>query len=104
MGPTEVFRILTDPYSVRILEATYENPKTAVQLNREYDIPIAACYRRIKWLESAGLLVCTDRIPTKKDKRISIYASRLKKAFIYFDKEKLKLRVDLADGGVMNYE
>jgi len=104
MDALKVFRILTDNYSVRILEATHEDSKTATQLSRKYNIPIAACYRRIRWLEEAGVLKCVDRILSIKEKRIGTYTSQLKKASIFCEDGKIKLKIELTDGKVMKFK
>src|SRR5207247_4688466 len=71
MDPLEASRLVTDEYSAKILVATFRKAKSAIDLSREYGIPIAACYRRIHGLERAGLIRCTERALTQKGKRIS---------------------------------
>ena len=104
MNALKVLRVLTDGYSVKILEATHEGPKTAIQLSRKYHIPIAACYRRIKWLEEAGVLTCVDGILGAKERRIGAYTSRFEKASMFCKKRKMRLKIKLTDGGVLNFE
>jgi len=89
---------VTDEYSAKILVATFKKPKSAIELSRDYGIPIAACYRRIHGLEKAGLLRCVARALTQKGKRISLYMSQLKNAYIFFEDGKLKVRFQLASG------
>ncbi|MFQ5883573.1 MAG: ArsR/SmtB family transcription factor [Thermoplasmata archaeon] len=98
MDPLEASRLITDEYSAKILVATYKKPKSAIELSREYGIPIAACYRRIHALEKAGLIRCTERALTQKGKRISLYLSQLKNAYIFFENGKLRVRFQLASG------
>ncbi len=76
MDPLEASRLVTDEYSAKILVATFKKAKSAIDLSREYGIPIAACYRRIHALERAGLIRCTERALTQKGKRISLYMSQ----------------------------
>ena len=61
MDPLEASRLITDEYAARILVATFKKPKSAIDLSREYGIPIAATYRRIHMLEKAGLIKCVER-------------------------------------------
>src|SRR5439155_1742907 len=42
MDPLEASRLVTDEYSAKILVATFKKPKSAIDLSREYGIPIAA--------------------------------------------------------------
>jgi len=96
--PLEASRLVTDEYSAKILVATFKKPRSAIDLSREYGIPIAACYRRIHALERAGLIRCTERALTQKGKRISLYMSQLKNAYIFFENGRLRVRFQLATG------
>ncbi len=98
MDPLEASRLITDEYSAKILVATFKKPRSAIELSREYGIPIAACYRRIHALEKAGLLNCVERALTQKGKRISLYMSQLKNAYIFFENGRLRVRFQLATG------
>ena len=42
MDPLEASRLVTDEYSAKILVATFKRPRSAIDLSREYGIPIAA--------------------------------------------------------------
>ena len=103
MNQIEASKILTDEYSVKILVATYKRPKNALELSYKFGIPIAACYRRIHLLEKEGLLTCVDKVLTQKGKRIRIYLSQLKNAYIFFEKGKLRVRFELKTGSVENF-
>ena len=103
MNPLEASKIITDEYSAKILIATYKKPKSALELSRRFGVPITACYRRIHLLEKAGLLVCVDKILTKKGKRMNIYLSQLKNAYIFFEGGRLKVRFELKTGRVETY-
>lgn len=103
MDPIEASKIITDEYCAKILIATYKKPKSAVELSQRFSIPITACYRRIHLLEKAGLLVCVDKVLTRKGKRMKIYLSQLKNAYIFFEKGKLKVRFELKSGAVETF-
>lgn len=103
MDPLEASRLITDEYSAKILVATYKKAKSAIELSREYGIPIAACYRRIHALEKAGLLSCVERALTQKGKRISLYMSQLRNAYIFFENGKLRVRFQLASGVTQDF-
>src|SRR2546426_5781700 len=55
-SPFKIGAAISDRYGLRILMATTAQGRTAVELSRACDIPIAACYRRIKTLSTLGLL------------------------------------------------
>lgn len=103
MDPLEASRLVTDEYSAKILVATFRRPRSAIDMSREYGIPIAACYRRIHALEEAGLLRCVERALTQKGKRISLYSSQLKNAYIFFEGGRLRVRFQLANGQTQDF-
>jgi DNA-binding Lrp family transcriptional regulator len=98
MQALEASRIITDEYSAKILLATLENPKTAVELNREMNIPIAACYRRIRTLEKQGLLKCVEVRSTFEGKHIATYESILKRASVFLENGTIKTRFEMVSG------
>ena len=94
-----VSQLLTDEYSIKILVATVRQPKSAQDIAAKYGIPIAATYRRIKDLESAGLLVCQERRLSQQGKRVSFYISMLKNAYVFFEDGSLRVKFQLKTGG-----
>ena len=56
MREKRISRLLTDDYSERILAACFHQARAAQEISDAYDIPIAACYRKIHELEEAGFL------------------------------------------------
>jgi len=98
MESSEITQLLTDAYATKIIIGTFRKPKSAIQLSKEFGIPIAACYRRIRTLEKVGLLKCVDKAISPKGKRIGIYASQLKNAHIYFEDGKIKAKVEFLNG------
>lgn len=90
-------RLLTDEYAVKILVATVRSPRNAQQISIQFGIPIAAVYRRIRDLELAGLIVCTDKKLSQQGRRVGYYVSRVKTASLQFDNGKLKVRFTMKD-------
>jgi hypothetical protein len=91
-------QLLTDPYAVKILVATVRLPKCAQDISTQFGIPIAACYRRIRDLESAGLVTCTERKLTRNGKRVNYYVSMVKSATVFYEEGKLKVKFQMKDG------
>ncbi len=91
-------QLLTDPYAVKILVATVRVSKCAQDISVQFGIPIAACYRRIRDLEGAGLVVCTERKLTKNGKRVNYYVSMVKSAIVFYEEGKLKVKFQMKDG------
>ena len=103
MHALETSRLLTEEYTAKILLATMGKPKSAFDLSEKLNIPIAACYRKIRVLEDAGLLICDERKLTQAGKRMSVYRSRVLNAQIIFEKHKVKARLQMIDGTVEDY-
>ena len=103
MSPLQASQLLTDEYSAKILLATYKRKISAQEISQRYGIPIAACYRKIRVLEEAGLIECVDRVLTQKGKRKNLYTSCLKNAYIFFENGRLRARFQLATGLVRDF-
>jgi predicted transcriptional regulator len=103
MHALETSRLLTEEYTAKILLATMGKPKSAFELSNKLSIPIAACYRKIRVLEQAGLIVCEERKLTQQGKRMSFYRSRVLNAQIIFEKNKIRARLQMIDGTVEDY-
>jgi len=103
MKALEASRIITNEYSAKILMATLDNPKTAVELSREMNIPIAACYRRIRTLEECGLIKCVELRPTFEGKHIAAYESMLRRAFVFLENGTIKTRFEMTTGETEDY-
>ena len=103
MDSFQASKIVTDEYSAKILVATYAQPMSAIGLSRKLDIPIAACYRRIHSLEEAGLLRMNERALTRQGKRISLYQSCLKNAYIFLENGKLRVRFEMKTGEFLDH-
>lgn len=54
-------------------------------------------------LEEAGLITCVDRVLSQKGKRLNLYQSQLKNAYIFFESGKLRVRFQLATGVIEDF-
>ncbi len=99
----EAFKVITDKYCGLIRLATSRRPMSAIELSLEFDIPIAACYRRINLLKKAGILICTDRVVSRRGKKISKYVSVLRNCFIFIEGGKFSIKFELTNGSVKEY-
>jgi predicted transcriptional regulator len=89
-----ISRLLTDDYAERILVATYFSAKSAQEISEKFDVPIAACYRKIHELEDAGLITCQRIVTTPKGKSMKLYRSQLRKACIMYEEGIFKVRLE----------
>jgi predicted ArsR family transcriptional regulator len=103
LDPIDACRLIMDTYAAKILVACSRKPKHALELSQVLDIPIAACYRRIHVLEKAGLIKPVERALTQQGKRIALYQSQLKNAYIFFESGKLRVRFQMITGQVEDF-
>ncbi len=94
MREKQISKLLTDDYAERILAATYFSAKSAQEISDTYDVPIAACYRKIHELEDAGLLRCQKIVTTRKGKSMKLYRSQLLRACIMYEDGIFKVRLE----------
>lgn len=102
MQSHEISRLLTERYSAKILLATTRKPRTALELSDSLGIPIAACFRKIKLLEDAGLIVCVERRLTPEGKRFSLFRSKVTDAEIVLERNKVRARIEMFDGSTQD--
>ena len=88
-------KILADVYTLRILAGSFKEPKSVQELSTKFNIPIAVCYRKIHELETTGFLECVDKILTQEGRRVKLYRSQLKGAYIFFEQGKLRVHLSL---------
>ena len=94
MREKDVSRLLTDEYAERILVATQRIPRSVQEISDKYDIPIAACYRKIHELEEAGFLNVAEIVTTPKGKTMKLYRSLLKSAMLVYQEGIFKVKFE----------
>ena len=92
--------VLADAYALRILNALTEKPRTASELVRAASLPPAACYRRLRSLEAAGLISSAGSIATHGGKPAQRYQAEVSAVHVVYDGGRLEVRLDLRKGGV----
>src|SRR2546428_770087 len=94
MREKDVSRLLTDEYAERILVATQITSRSVQEISDKYDIPIAACYRKIHELEEAGFLNVAQIVTTPKGKTMKLYRSLLKSAQLVYQEGIFKVKFE----------
>ncbi len=102
MEPLQLSQTVMDGYSARILMGTFTRAVSALELSRQFGIPIAACYRRIKELEGLGLVYCERELPSRNGKGLQLFRSRLKSVRISLEDGNLHARVEVGPPGVLS--
>lgn len=92
--------VLGDEHSRKILIATHLKSKTAQEIADVHGIPIAACYRRIKFLEDMAFIQKDEQILTQKGKRRWTYISNIHKMELFYTDGKMAARCELRNGFV----
>jgi hypothetical protein len=103
INSTNMAQVLGDVYSNTILRSTHIKPKTAIEISEAYGIPIAACYRRIRVLESMGLLRKEERLLTQRGKRIWNYLSNVHQFEIFYRDGKVIAKCELRNGYINHF-
>ena len=67
------------------------NPKTAVVIAKETNIPISTVYRRLQFLQENKLLKVSGDI--NKDGKFFLYQSKIKEIKITFNGESMKVSI-----------
>ena len=97
MDPKYISKLLVDEYVMKILMAAYKKPLSTQQMSIEFDIPIAVCYRKVRELLAADLLQKDEKYLTQKGKWVQTYRSKLKGAYVFLEKNELRVRLELSD-------
>jgi len=90
----DIFRLMLDEYSSRIISLTSEEPLNAVDLSNALGIPIAACYRRIRALKEAGILREEGRVVSVGGKLVATYRSSVESAELMLQDGRLRVLIN----------
>src|SRR2546426_4769106 len=93
-SPFKIGAAISDRYGLRILMATTAQGRTAVELSRACDIPIAACYRRIKTLSTLGLLEREPGPYGRNGRPQGLFRSRVVQLRVELEKGVLRTHVE----------
>lgn len=80
----DVLKILADQYSVKILEATKEVPKSCIEISYETNVPISTVYRRVQQLCDMSFLKVTGSI-SEDGKKFFMYQCKIDSIVTKFD-------------------
>ena len=91
----KILSAMADEYSRKILTATIEEPLSALELSKKYEIPITTVYRRIEELVEAGLLAAVKSGRTTDGKWYDVYRSLLRRIDVSFEKGDVRIEVSV---------
>jgi hypothetical protein len=102
-SPVSILNLISNRQVSKILVSTYRIPKSVQTLSRINDIPIAACYRKVRNLEELGFLRCVESRLNENGKRVKFYQCQIINAHFFLEKGKFRARVQLSSGVVDDY-
>lgn len=88
----KIIEAMSDHYSRIILEATRDHPKSAMEINSDYKIPISTTYRRLQMLCDAGFLTICGTI-SSDGKKFFMYKSKIKQIMTKIDGNKVEIEI-----------
>lgn len=99
MVPTEnaksVIEALCDRYSRKIILSIISDAKSIEEIRFEQNIPVSTCYRRIRFLETEGIIKKDETIITAEGKKLARYISLLKRATISFETGQSDVKIEV---------
>lgn len=93
LAKQKILSAMADQYSRRILTATVNDPVSALDLSKAYQIPITTVYRRIEELVEAGLIAAVRSGRTADGKWYDLYRSLLRRIDIGFENGEVRIEV-----------
>ncbi|MGB2582232.1 MAG: winged helix-turn-helix domain-containing protein [Thermoplasmata archaeon] len=95
MDPFDMFNLVLDKHTSRILDLTSDRPFNAGELSELVGIPLAACYRRIRVLKEAGLLKEDSKVQSEGGKSVSAYKSTMDSAEVVLEDGRLSIQMSV---------
>ena len=92
-----ILAAMADEYSRKILTATIQEPISALELSKKYEIPITTVYRRIDELVEAGLLAAVKSGRTTDGKWYDLYRSLLRRIDVSFENGDVRIEIIVND-------
>ena len=90
-----ILAALADIYSRQILTATVDQPQSALQLSKDFKIPITTLYRRIQDLMDAGLIASVKSGRTVDGKWYDLYQSLLLRIDVSLEYGEIRINATL---------
>ncbi|NPA75154.1 MAG: helix-turn-helix transcriptional regulator [Euryarchaeota archaeon] len=87
--------VLMDEYNLKILAATALKSMSVREIAYKFDIPLASAYRKIKELESFGLIKVEETKLTRDGKRYKLYRSQVENFEVSYHRNTLKIKLHI---------
>jgi len=87
-------KAMSDFYSSKIIFSIISKPLTIEEICYEQHIPVSTCYRKIRDLESNGIVRRFDTTISKEGRKIVRYISIIKNATVNFSSMRFDVDVE----------
>ncbi|MGA2875313.1 MAG: hypothetical protein ABSE82_07215 [Nitrososphaerales archaeon] len=87
-------KAMADNYSSKIIFSIISEPLTIEEICHEQHIPVSTCYRKIRYLESNGIVRKFDTSISKEGRKFVRYISILKNATVNFGSMRFDVDVE----------
>lgn len=94
----QMSKLIIDEYSAKILSYAKDKPRSVLEMCDVLGIPMTLGYRRVNALTELGLMGCQGRVLTRNGKWMKIYLSKVKRALIFFEDGKIRMKFELKTG------
>jgi len=88
-----ILEVIADKYCKHILSSTLNEPKSAMQISHDENIPISTVYRRLQTLYDAKLLTISGSI-NEDGKKYFLYKSKVKSISIKCDLQEAIVEIE----------
>jgi predicted transcriptional regulator len=88
---------LADGVSYRIVMSTIDNAKTAAQVSAENSLPLSSTYKKIKKLQTVGILFVEKIELDGKGKKVIYYRSKVKSMGFNLSRDQVLLQFEKND-------
>jgi hypothetical protein len=102
-SPITILNLISNRQISTILTSTFKKPKSVQNLSKIHDIPIAACYRKVRLLEDLGFLRCVELRLNQNGKRVKYYQCQIRNAHFFLEKGNFRARIQLSSGFVDDF-
>ena len=93
----EIIKALSNEYSRKIILAISSRSLPIEEISESQHIPVSTCYRRVRELESYGLVKPDQTIIQADGKKFVSYRSTFTKALISLESNGLKVDVEMSN-------
>ena len=97
-------KALGDRHCLMAIASCFSKDMSVLEISRQYDIPIAVCYRKVNMLANAGILKQSGTYLTQEGKRVKQFRTNIHNATVHFSDGRVKITFKFKDLGNVDIE